>query len=202
MIFIPKENRDLRIYVLKKDLLRLIGFATWMALWYAATEFYNNSHQSYTIAGRLEGKRFWFWIGAAALIGFFMFRMWKLVTDVPFRGTVKENGNSRTYSGSEDPGATSRLDYDFRIKTRLKIKGRWGLPRRIRFEQKDGFFSYYHEGEQIVHLHGLPYPINLDPTGKHGYVCAACGTWHQEKTKHCTVCRHTMIDPTKLTKTK
>ena len=195
MIRLPKENRDLLRYVIKKDVLRLVGFAAWIALWWGGALAYNNNHQTYPDSRRMVGWRFWVWIAAAAITGFVLFRIWKFFTDRSFRATIVEKGNSRSYSASQDPGES---EYDFRLNTRLRVQLPNGDRRRIRFEQKNGFYSYYYEGTEIVRLHGLPYPINLDPTSANGCVCAACGVWTKEKGNRCPGCNHTMIDPVKL----
>ena len=192
---IPKENRDLARYVLKKDLLRVIGFLLWMAIWWGGAVAYNNNHKTYPPERLMVGWRLWLWLAVAALSGFFLFRLWKFITDRTFCGTVVYSGNSRSYSPSQDPGNS---EYDFRLNTRLKIELPDGRFRRIRFEQKNGFYNYYHEGNRVLRLHGLPYPINLDTEAKDGYVCSACGTWYEKKHTRCESCNHTMIDPGKL----
>jgi hypothetical protein len=126
-----------------------------------------------------------------------IFRIWRFFTDKTYRGRIVSNDNSRSYTQSQDPGSA---EYDFRLNTKLKILDDDGKVHRTRFEQKNGFYTYYYEGNEIVHLHGLPYPINLDPTGKDGCVCAACGTWYETKKDICDVCNHTIIDPKKLNK--
>ena len=192
---IPKENRDLRLYVLRKDLFRAFGFALWMVLWYSGAVAYNNNHKTYPPERQMIGWKLYLWLGIAAVMGILIFRLWKFFTDRTYKGKIVRNGNSRSYTQSQDPGSA---EYDFRLNTKLKIQEPDGTTHRIRFEQKDGFYSYYYEGNEIVHLHGLPYPVNLDPTCKNGCVCSACGTWHKEKTDRCNVCNHTIIDPEKL----
>lgn len=192
---IPKENRDLRIYVLRKDLFRAVGFALWMVLWYSGAAAYNHNHQTYPPERQMVGWRLYLWLAIAAITGFLLFRLWKFFTDRTFRGIIKSNSNSRSYSPSQDPKNSA---YDFRLNTKLKIEQSDGTTRRIRFEQKNGFYTYYYEGSEIMHLHGLPYPVNLDPSSQNGYVCSACGTWYKEKKDRCDVCNHTIIDPKKL----
>lgn len=192
---IPKENRDLARYVLKKDLLRILGFLLWMIALGGGAEAYNNNHQTYPPERLMLGWKLHLWLTVAALSGFLIFRLWKFITDRGFCGTVVSNENSRTYSPSEDPGSS---EYDFRLNTRLKIRMPNGRTRRIRFEQKNGFYQYYHEGNRIRKIHGLPYPVNLDPTASCGYVCSACGTWTRERPERCEKCNHTVIDPKKL----
>ncbi len=192
---IPKKNRDLRHYVLKKDLFRAIGFALWIVIWWSGATVFNNNHKTYSDARRMVGWRFWLWMAIAFVTGFLLFRLWKFFTDRTFRGKIVTNDNSRSYTPSEDPG---NAEYDFRLNTKLRIKLPNGKMRCIRFEQKNGFYTYYYADTEILHLHGLPYPINLDPTGKNGYVCSACGTWSKDLPERCAVCNHTVIDPKDL----
>lgn len=192
---IPKKNKDLRRYVLKNDLLRILGFVLWVALWWGGAIAFNNNHQTYPDERRMVGWRLYLWLGIAVITGFLIFRLWKFLTDRTFRGRIMSNDNSRSYTQSQDPGSS---EYDFRLNTKLKIQQPNGAVRRIRFEQKNGFYTYYYEGTEILHLHGLPYPINLDKSGKNGSVCSACGTWYQSKRDRCDVCNHTIIDPEDL----
>ena len=196
---IPKQNRDLARYVLKKDILRLFGLAVWLAAWLGGAMLYNNNHQTYPPERRMIGWRLWLWMGIALVIGFFLFRVSKSLFDKSFRGVITENANSRGYTPSQDPGRTTVGSYDFRLHTRLRVRTADGRRKRIGFEQKDGFYSYYHEGNEILHLRGLPYPIHLDPTHPHGCVCSACGTWYKSYQTRCDTCHHTIIDPAALT---
>jgi len=195
---IPKQNRDLSRYVLKKDLLRLLGLATWLVFWLGGALLYNHNHRTYRPDQRMVGWRLGLWIGIAFVTGFFRFRVSKSLFDRSFLGTITANQNSRGYTPSQDPGKNAVGSYDFRVHTSLRVKGPKGGRHRIRFEQKDGFYNYYHEGNEILHLRGLPYPINLDPDRKCGTVCSACGTWYKDKVTHCDICRHTVIDPAAL----
>lgn len=194
MIRIPKKNRDLRRRVIRRDLLRAGGYLLWLAAWLAGIYSYNNSHPYIP----LTDWRYWLTVVAAAGLGFFLFRVWKLLFDFSCRGVIEQSDLSRTYSASSDPGLLKGLDYDFRLNTSIKIRMKSGLFKKIRFEQKRGFYFYYHEGNQVIHFHGLPYPISTDPKAPNGYVCAACGAWSEELSEHCPVCRYSMIDPKDL----
>ena len=195
---IPKENRDLLWYVLRRDAFRLFGFAVWVGALLLGAISYNNNHKTYPPERLMIGWKLWLWIALAVLTGFFLFRVWKFFTDRPFRGVIESNGNSRSYSASQDPGATSGASYEFRLNTSLRVRSQDGKLHRIRFEQKNGFYSYYHEGNEIAHFHGLPYPLNLDSKHENGWVCVACGTWYKAKIDRCDHCHHTLIDPDKL----
>ena len=192
---IPKKNKDLRRYVFRKDLFRVLGYAVWIAIWYAAVAFYNGSHETYPDYRLILGWKLWLWLAASALIGFFLFRIGRFLTDRSFCGTVERADLSRSYSASRDPGEG---DYDFRLNTYLRIRTDDGRKRRIRFEQKPGFYRYYAEGTRVVHFHGLPYPVNSDPTSENGWVCSACGAFSPERPTTCEICKHTLIDPVDL----
>lgn len=193
---IPKKNRDLANYVCRRDIIRLVCFALWVALLIGGALFYNYEHPSYPEYRRMVGWRMAVWATGSVVSGFLLFRVWKIFLDRSFSGTIIDAGLSRSWSASDDPGAAT--DYDFRLKTSLKVRTDKGRLRRIRFEQKPGFYLYYHEGERVAKLRGLPYPVNLDPTAKSGCVCSACGAWRREKAPHCEACGMSLIDPEEL----
>ncbi|MBR3895395.1 MAG: hypothetical protein IKJ35_09690 [Clostridia bacterium] len=195
---IPKKNRDLTRCVRRRDLLRLIGFLLWVALLVCGALFYNHEHQTYPDYRRMVGWRMAVWVIAALFSGVLIFRIWKFFTDHSFSGTIVDTGISRSWGASDDPGGAA--NYDFRLKTSLKVRTEKGDLCHIRFEQKPGFYLYYHEGNRITHFRGLPYPINTDPTASNGYVCAVCGHHSKDYTDICPTCRHTLIDPAELGK--
>lgn len=192
---IPKKNRDLRAYAFRKDAVRLMLFAFWTAILVMGVLSYNANHQTYPAHRLILGWKLALFVAAALISGFFIFGVWRLFART-VEGTVEESGLSRSYSASKDPG--SLLHYDFRINTALRIKTDRNKIKRIRFEQKDGFYQYYHEGQHIVRLHGLPYPINLDPDAPHGYLCAACGGMSKTLDEPCPLCFRSLIDPKDL----
>ena len=195
---IPKNNTDLRRHILRRDLGRVLGFLLWVAVLIGGAVAYNNNHQTYPDYRRMVGWRMALWVVLAVFFGFFIFRMWKFFTDRPCVGTVVTSGLSHSYTPSPDPGAMNGVDYDFRTNTALRVRLDSGKLRRLRFEQKPGFYLYYHEGERVAKLRGLPYPVNLDPTAKNGCVCSACGAWRREKAPHCEACGMSLIDPEEL----
>lgn len=195
---IPKHNTDLRRHVLRRDLWRIFGCLLWVSMLIGGAIAYNNNHKTYPDYRRMVGWRMALWVALAVLSGFFIFRIWKFFTDRPCTGTVVVSGLSRSYTPSPDPGAMNGVDYDFRTNTALRLRLDNGKHRRLRFEQKPGFYLYYHEGERVAKFRGLPYPINLDPDAKSGCVCSACGTWKKEKASHCDACGRSLIDPKEL----
>lgn len=198
MTRIPQKNRDLRRYVLMNDLRRACLFAAWMTVWFLGAHTYNLNHQTYPDERRMVGWRMPVWLIIGAVIGFFLFRMWKFYTLRTVRGTVLTAGLSHTYTHSEDPGAATTLEYDFRLRTALVLRRPNGKKKRLRFEQKTGSYLYYGEGAKLIRLHGLPYPINTDPAAPHGYVCAACGRMYGAWQERCELCEHSLIDPKDL----
>jgi len=195
MIRIPKKNKDLRNYILKKVLLRTIGFLIWLGFWWGGAVMFNYNHRTWSDESLMKGWKLWMWMGIAAVTGALLFRVWQFFTRRSFSGLIVSNDNSRSYTPSEDP---KKSEYDFRLNTKLKVRLPDGGTRRIRFEQKDGFYTYFHEGNEIMYFRGLPYPINTDPTGKNGYICVACGTVYKKLPCTCEVCKHSVIDPKQL----
>ena len=192
---IPPNNRDLKSYVLRKDMFRLFRYLLWLGIWIGGAISYNYNHQTYPIHRRIVGWRMALWVSIAAISGFLILRVWKLFTDRTCVGKIKHSGLSRSYSASDDPGAANKIDYDFRLNTKLKIETKNEKVKSLRFEQKRGFYQYYNEGKDIVKFHGLPYPIDLTPNAPNGFVCAACGMWYENMPTRCEKCNHTLIDP-------
>ena len=197
MYRLPQKNRDLQRLALRRDVTRVLGCLLWIALWVGGAISYNANHQTYPPHRRIIGWKMLLLCLIAATTGFIMFRCWKLLCTRTISGEILSSGISRSYSASADAGRVGP-DYDFRINTALKLRTDDGKVRRLRFEQKNGFYRYYHEGERIVRFHGLPYPINLSPNAPHGYVCAACGFHSDQYIKQCDRCCHSMIDPKDL----
>ena len=195
MIKLPLINRDLKRYTILRDLRRALAYLLWLGIWLGGALSYNYNHQTYPDYRRMVGWRLWLLMLGAAVSGFLLFRVWRFFSDRTFSGRIEKAGLSRSYSTSSDPAATGGGAYDFRLNTALTVRLFNGKKKRLRFEQKRGFYHYYYEDKEIVHFHGLPYPIRLDTDGTDGYVCAACGAWSNELHPHCSVCRHTMIDP-------
>ena len=192
---IPQKNADLRRYVFWKDARRLVLFLLWTSALIAGALSYNANHQTYPSHRLILGWKLALFVAATVLSGILIFGVWRLFART-VEGTVEASGLSRSYSASKDPGRS--LHYDFQINTALRIKTDRNKIKRIRFEQKDGFYHYYHEGTRIVRLRGLPYPINLDPDAPHGYVCAACGGMAQTTEDGCPLCGYSLIDPKEL----
>ncbi len=191
---LPKQYKKLYRYIYKRNCLRLLGFALWCTALIGGVVAYNNNHKTYPDYRRIIGWKFAVCVLAAVVSGILIFKLWKLMTDRTRVGTVIASGISHTYTGSSDPDGTSN-DYDFRTHTTLRIRLDDGRTRRLRFEQKNGFYLYYHEGERIVKFHGLPYPLNLDRTEAHGRICSACGTHAKKGTVLCDACSLPLIDP-------
>ena len=193
---IPRKNRDLKLYVLRRDLFRVLGYILWVFALYMGAWSYNYNHPNYPHYRLIVGWKMAIWILFAVISGFLLFRIWKLFCDCTFSGIIEVASLSRSYSSSNDPGKGN--DYDFRLNTYLTVRTESGKKRRIRFEQKPGFYLYYHEGNRVTHLHGLPYPVNTDPTAPHGYVCSACGAHHERFADRCHTCNHSLIDPQEI----
>ena len=138
---IPERNRDLRRYVLRHRLLRIAGYLLWLAAFWGGAMVYNQSHQTYTPDRLITGWKLGVWMLAAVLIGFFLFRIGQMLFDRPFTGVIVRSSLSHTYTPSDDPGTLRSMTYDFRLNTRLIVRTDAGKKRRLRFEQKPGFYK-------------------------------------------------------------
>ena len=206
MKFVPERNRDLLRYVRKKKLIRCSLAALWAALLISGAVAYNNAHRTYTPDRLMIGWKFALLCVIAVLSGALIFRLPKLFFDRPFEGIVQRSGLSHSYSRSTDPGTS---EYNFRLNTVLLIRTPEGKRKKIRFEEKPGFFLYYHEGTRVCHFPGLPYPLadisGLEaPASKPAdtredrplgnYLCVACGRLRQTP-EICDCCGLSVIDP-------
>ena len=213
---IPPKNRDLRRYVLRRRLLQLSGYLLWLAVFWFGAQGYNNSHQTYSPDRLILGWKLAVWMLAAAIVGFFLFRLWRFITQRGMEGQVEKSGLAHSYTSSGDPGGGNSVNYDFRLHTRLVVRDSRGKRRRLRFEQKAGFYLYYYPGTQVCRLSGLPYPIrNPEQTGSpreefgqgktahddlsNGYLCAACGNLNNHSlSEPCGLCGYSLVDPAEL----
>ena len=215
---IPSENRDLLRYVRRRRAVRVSLCLFWIVLLIVGALLYNRSHEA-SVLPRIVGWRLAVWSLAALVSGLLLFRVPRLFFDRSFEGEIVRSGLSHSYSSSADPGAGQSVSYGFRLNTTLRVRSSDGKLHRIRFEEKPGFYLYYHEGNYISHIAGLPYPIadparmidlpvggtslDDDTTGntvvdpRTAYLCAACGHFRRECTV-CEHCGHSLIDPKKL----
>ncbi len=215
---IPARNRDLTRYVRRRYAVRIVLWMFWTTLLLVGALLYNQSHEI-SVLPRITGWRMAVWVLAAVGSGALLFHIPRLLWDRSFEGTIVRSGLSHSYSTSADPGAGQAVSYGFRLNTSLRVRTTDGKFRRIRFEQKPGFYLYYHEGNSICHIAGLPYPIadparmvpvprsphslDDDTTGNTvvnpagSYLCAACGTFRRELTV-CEHCGHSLINPKEL----
>ena len=202
MIRLPQKNRDLRRYVLKKELRRILLYFLWLGIFLGAALSYNHNHQTYPPERRMEGWRLIVWMLIAAVIGFFLFRIHQFLTRRACRGTVLLSKLSHTYTVTEDPLHAARDGgYDFRLHTALIIQKPNGKKQSLRFEQKIGSYQYYQEGADLIRFRALPYPVNLGGDPKNGFVCVACGRMHKSYQEHCDQCGLSLIDPRELCET-
>ncbi len=196
MMKIPSKNKDLRRYVLKNDLVRGVLFLMWMALWISGVTFYNHRNASVINPTPLGGWKLWVLLAAITLVGFFLFRLQNFFKDRTFSGKIISSDLLHDYSSSKDPGTSKPMQYDFRLNTAIRVLDKKQKKHRLLFEQKNGFYTYYHEGTEIVHFRGLPYPVRTDEA--EGYICAACGRIQSQLEPSCEDCGHSLIDPKDL----
>lgn len=200
MYKIPKQYKDLRRHLFYKDLKKIILFLIWISIFLIGAISYNQNHQTYTDARKILGWKLVIWLAFAAVSGFLLFRMWTFFSDRTYSGKIHYTTLSYSYTPSADPYAIKSLTYESRTDKKLQIIRNNGKKRTLRFEQKIGSYWYYNEGESIVHFHGCPYPLNLDPAATHGYVCVACGRMYESYIDECENCYLSIIDPAELEK--
>lgn len=206
---LPRRNRDLRRYVLRRRALQLTAYGVWITAFLVGALSYNAARTTYPPERLILGWRLVLWMGGSILLGFFLFRIQRLFTWRAIEGRVERSGLSHSYASSSDPGAASSVSYDFRLNTYLVLRTPSGKLRRIRFEQKEGFYLYYYEGSYLCRLSGLPYPV-CDPSrsnrpteedARHhddpssGYVCVACGRLSPTLSEPCPKCGLSLVDP-------
>ena len=213
---IPRKNRDLRRYVGRRRLLSIGGYAALIAIFWASARAYNAAHTTYEPHRLMLGWKLAIWMGAAVVLGFFLFRIGRLLTDKSFEGEILSSDLLHTYTSSRDPGAGKPVSYDFRLHKTLTVLTEDGKKRKLRFEQKTGSYLYYYPGTHICHFAGLPYPV-ADPSRRHaperkrrdpgetprddlsdGSVCVACGMLNPTERTHCAACGLSLIDPADL----
>ena len=200
MYKIPKQYKDLRRHILYTDLKKIILFTLWMLVFLAGALFYNKNSNTYANELKIVGWRLAVWLAIAAVLGLIVFRMWTFFTNRTCAGKIHYAGLTYSYSSSEDPYAFKPFTYDTRASKKLHIIQKNGKKKRLYFEQKIGSYWYYNEGEEIVRFHGCPFPLNLDPEAKHGYVCVACGRTYESYIDECENCYLSIIDPAELEK--
>ncbi len=191
----PKKYPDLRRYVILRDLRRFLLYIGWLALFLFGAVSYNLNHQTYPEEQKMLGWKLFGWMALGAVLGFALFRVWKLFLMPYRRGVLLRSGFTNTYTPGEDPGLINAVSYDFRLKNKLLIEAENGKKYRLAFEQKTGSYVYYTEGKTLVRYHGLPYPVNTDPASHGGYVCVACGRMHPNLQQSCDQCGLSLIDP-------
>ena len=209
---LPVQNRDLKGYVLRRRLFQIVGYLLWIAAFAMGAWSYNDAHQTYPPHRRIIGWKLAIWLAVAAVAGFFLLRLWRFFTLRSVEGVVVENRLSHSYTHSADPGAQNSVSYDFRLNTYLVIRDESGKRRRLRFEQKPGFYLYYYPGTRVCRFAGLPYPVR-DPNsvteaprrkrgeGSHddlseGFLCVACGFLNNPSADTpCGCCGHSLVDP-------
>jgi len=215
---IPRSNRDVVRFVRRRKLRRIGGYALWLALFGFSAWFYNDSHQTYPPEKRMVGWRLALLMFIAAVTGFFIFQIWKFFFGRTVEGRIVDADLLHTYTTSEDPRAAKVLNYDFRDHTHLTIQTAKGKKKRLRFEQKTGFYLYYYPGSHICRFSELPYPIcdparRCKPEGEessvaraarwhhddlsNGRMCAACGFLNRGD-QICEKCGLSLIDPSEV----
>lgn len=210
MVSLPSVNRDLKRLVILRRVVQILFYLAWIAFWVFGALAYNAAHQTYRPERLVLGWKLVIWILTSVFIGFFLFRIPKLLRDRDFEGEILSYGTFHSYDSSADPGLTNRMNYSFRLNVLLRVRLPNGKIKRWRLEQKPGFYLYYREGNFVRHFSGLPYPI-VDPSTvtplpkapvggwrhnpEHLFVCIACGSFSHDLSAPCETCRHSLVDP-------
>ncbi len=216
---IPRKNRDLRRYVARRRILAIGGYVGLIGIFLASALAYNAAHTTYQPYRLMLGWKLAIWMGASVVLGFFIFRIGKLLTDRSFEGEILSSDLFHTYTSSRDPGVGKPVSYDFRLHKTLVIRTDDGKKRKLRFEQKTGSYLYYYPGTHICHFAGLPYPVS-DPDRRtaperkrrlptdlpqddlsEGAVCVACGMLNPVEQNRCGCCGMSLIDPADIWQT-
>lgn len=196
---IPVRNQDLRRLVLRRRLIRLGLYLLWLSVLLLGANRFNASHELHP----LSGWRLALWLGGGAAVGFVLLRVYRLLTDRSFVGTIRRAGISRRAKGDE-----------VRLHTTLRLTDEGtGRRRRLRFEQKDGFYLLFHEGVRVCKLSGLPYPLP-DPqtvpdltapdtdrpnTAKSAdRFCVVCGRVESPVAERCAGCGYSLLHAEEL----
>lgn len=195
---IPARNHDLRQLVLRRRLTRVGLYLLWLALLAVGVLRFNAGHERHPMAP----WQLALWLGGGAVLGFLLLRMWVLFTDRPLIATVTRSGLSHGVRGD-----------DFRLNTAIRLTDSvTGKRRRLRFEQKEGFYLLYHEGVRVCKFPFLPYPLpdpltvptpdpsvhNTTDNRSDGAFCVVCGRVNPCGSAQCEVCRHSLIRPEDL----
>ncbi len=216
---IPKKNQDLRRYVLRRRIFAIGGYALLIGVFLASALAYNAAHTTYEPHRLMLGWKLAIWMGAAVVLGFFLFHIGRLFTDRSFEGEIRSSDLLHTYTSSRDPGVGKPVSYDFRLHKTLVVITDGGKKRKLRFEQKTGSYLYYYPGTHICHFAGLPYPV-ADPDRRtaperkrrsvtdapqddlsEGAVCVACGMLNPLEAAKCSCCGLSLIDPADIWQT-
>lgn len=196
---IPERNRDLRVLMRRRALTRIALYLVWLAALTVGILRYRAWHTLHP----LKPWQTLLWLGGGAAVGFFLLRMQGLFTDRPIIGRITKSGTSHGVKGD-----------DFRINTVIRITDEQsGKHRRLRFEQKNGFYALYREGTRVCKFPLLPYPLpdpeTLSPIGEpdenknkgktdgSSAFCVVCGTVDRTDptADRCPACHHTRLRP-------
>lgn len=199
---IPERNRDLHALVRRRALTRIALYLVWLAALTVGVLRYQAWHT-------LRPMKPWqtaLWLCGGAVVGCFLFRVQSLFTNRTTVGRITRSGISHGVKGD-----------DFRINTVLRITDEQsGKRRRLRFEQKNGFYALYQAGTRVCKFPLLPYPLpdpeTLSPIGEReekadgktnsktdqgGTLCVVCGlvSGADPTADRCPACRHTLLNP-------
>lgn len=199
---IPERNRDLRTLVRRRALTRIALYLIWLAALTVGVLRYQAWHT-------LHPMKPWqtaLWLCGGAVVGCFLFRVQSLFIDRTTVGRITRSGTSHGIKGD-----------DFRINTAIRITDEQsGKHRRLRFEQKNGFYALYQTGTRVCKFPLLSYPLpdpeTLSPIGENGEqadgktnratdqggtLCVVCGLVSRADptADRCPACRHTLLNP-------
>ncbi len=210
---IPPINRDLILHLRRRRTIRLLLLIGWITVFMVSLVMYNQSHET-SVLPKITGWRLLVWIFAVVIGGVLLLRIPQLFFCKTFEGVILRSTLSRTYSSSDDYNQSS--SNGVRTNTSLRIRTNNGKIKRIRFEEKNGFYLYYHEGNYLCRLSGFTFPVvdpcrsaTVETAGQpadedttsatvrdpmNSFLCVVCGHLNAEHSV-CDQCGHSLIDP-------
>ena len=197
---IPKKNTDLRRYAFRRYFARSFGFVVYVAVWAIGYAVYLGG----PLAKPLEPLAMAVFCLAVVTSGWMIFRMGDVVFKRTVCGRLISQKITRSYDRGMNRRAGASTGYNTYVNFCLLDKGE--KKRRVKLQLfEDGYGLYYKEGDMIVSLRGLNYPLCIESEKNGEHICAVCGARRHGKDcdgsspATCESCGHSLIDVRDLT---
>ena len=206
-IAIPKQNRDLRKYALRRSIMP-------PALYVAYITFFAYAFYFYLVRRPKNLGIIPWWVHliyalAIVVSGFVVFRLGRCLTDKNMTGRIEDYKVTRNYGRGLSRKAGTVMDFHTYIK--ITVINENGKKRRVTAQLfEDGYDGYYKSNGFLVKYKGLNYPICRESEEEGIHICTVCGvrTFYKEgKAIHgeaqpeirdglviCRSCGHTLIN--------